>query len=563
MFYSKIKDRAPEIILLGSTAFLQFYRLGIGEIQSWDEARYILRAEACVRYGAWLDQTQYAIAGLYSSTHPPLIVWMMACARMMIGNGVFASRIISAIAAVVVLIFFYKLTRKFFSRWNCLFTTVSLGCAQGFLWFSHHAQFDIPMLAFIVAAVYYAIWAFEEDSRKFAVLAGIMFGCALMSKAIQGLYLLPFVVALPYIYQQGHRFRNLALLLITTFVVALPWYIYMVISHLHFYGDYAELIGSLKAGTYAKEVTTQWWYYLNQIIINFPLLILAAVVIVPIAKKLKERDTEYSRMLVISFMWFIGMLVFLSCFQTRMPHFSLFLFLPASLAVGFIVEEFIYIPMKGIEEITSLLLILFALVWTSSELIRNSIRERYLTSLHLDYFMIIAILIVISMIVLLLTKKFRLPEQTIVLLMASLIIIGGDFYRWSSRNNKTFIDGAEQVGNVLLHSPGIHHITAYYEDYPHESYLPQLNYYTDCWFIGWNNDRTGDTKAWSECDSLIKEDNVPRSDAAIVYTAWDAFYKPRQEETDLLQRINRSLSMIYARAMHTKKYQMYWELKTK
>ena len=50
----------------------------MGEVQPWDEALYCVRANACLQFGAWLDQTQYAVGGLYSSTHPPLLIWLMA-----------------------------------------------------------------------------------------------------------------------------------------------------------------------------------------------------------------------------------------------------------------------------------------------------------------------------------------------------------------------------------------------------------------------------------------------------------------------------------------------------
>lgn len=561
MFWNKIKERAPEIILLGAAFFLQFFRLGIGEIQSWDEALYILRANACIRFGAWIDQTQYAIGGLYSSTHPPLIVWMIAFVRMIFGASVFAARIVSALSAVIVLIFFYKLAKRFFQRWTVLFATASLACAQHFLWFGHHAQLDIPMFAFIVASVYYAIRTFEEERTIFAIIAGILYGCALMSKVVQGLYLIPFILALPYIFQTGKRYSNLTTVLAIAFIVALPWHICMLVQHPNAYREYSGLIGSLKQGTYAVEVTTKWWYYINQTIVNFPVLILGLFVIPNTVKKWKAREAAANRLFIIIGIWFIGFLVFLTSFQTRMQHFSLFLLLPTSLLLCFFIEEYLKLPIRQSTIFISAVVLLSALIWSSSELLRNSIKDFSIAAMQFDLSAMIITSLLTVILFTVLYKYFRYSVQNMVLFSASLLLLAFGYYRWGSRHNETFVDGAEEVGNILLHSSQIYSLTAYHDDFPHESYLPQLNYYTNAWLIGWDKTRTGAVKTWNELDSLITIDAVPRSDAAVIYVSWDTFYKPTQEEVDLLYRINQGLSTMYGKALHSKKYQLYWDPK--
>jgi 4-amino-4-deoxy-L-arabinose transferase-like glycosyltransferase len=562
LFWNKIKSRLPEIIIFSAVIFLQFYRLGLGEIQSHDESRYIMRAEACLRFGAWLDQTQYAIGGLFSSTHPPLIVWMMALMRFLFGSSSFVSRLVSPIAAIFALYYFYRLTNNFFSRSTALFATAALGVAQHFLWYSHHGQFDIPMFAFIVAASYYAIRSFEEENSKLAVIAGILFGCVLLSKAVQGLYLLPFICSLVYVYPSDRKYKNLMIVLGVFLITALPWYIFMLARHVHFYGDYAGLIASLKTNSYAEGATkSAWWFYINQTVINFPLIVLSIAVIVPLWKQWKTRDTPYKRLCIISFIWFIGMLVSLSNFYTRMLHFSLFLLLPTSLVLCFSLEEFFRNSKKTFILIVGCILLIPALTWSMSEILRMSFKEHFLYLIPVDLALLIVSIAVAISIFIVLYKYFSASSVQTLILISVIFLITTDLYRWGSRRNETFVDGAEAVGNILLHTSGIHSLTAYQDGVPFQYMLPQLNYYSGCWLVGWDSTKTGVTKTWHELDSLIKINNVPLSDASVLYVSWDGFYTMKPAEKELLARLNYGLAERYEKSLHTKKYQLYWQPK--
>jgi hypothetical protein len=317
----------------------------------------------------------------------------------------------------------------------------------------------------------------------------------------------------------------------------------------------------MKAGTYAKEVTTKWWYYLNQTIINFPAIILGLFALIPLVMNRKKPATHYSRLSIFVLLWLIGMLIFLSSFQTKMLHFSLFLLLPTSMLISFFVEEYLHrAPNRLITFISSLSLVLI-IAWSASELIRRSIRERVLPFLHLDIIAIFIIVISISAIVVLFYKYVSSSPQVVVLFIASLALLSSEIYRWGNRNDDTFIDGAAQAGLILLQSPNIHTLTLYHDDYPHESYVPQFNYYTNCWLLGWDPNRSGVRRTWEEIDSLIRIDKIPKSDAAVLYVSWDAFYRPTEEEKARLIRIDQGLALRYLRSYRSKKYQLYWEPK--
>jgi len=516
-----------------------------------------MRAEACIKFGAWLDQTQYAIGGLYSSTHPPLIVWMMAFARMIFGDAVFVWRLVSGSSAVIALFFFYKFVSRFFSRWTNLFATVSLGSAQVYIWFGHHAQFDIPMFAFIIASVYFAVKAFGEEKTKFAVIAGVLYGCALLSKALWGLYLIPFLCAFPYIFMTRKGYFKLALILTIALAIAAPWYLWMMFHHPHFSSDYAALISTLKAGTYNPESSSAWWYYLNQTIIHLPLLILLPVVGKPLYHKLKVKTTE-DRLFLVSFLWLAVMLIFLSSFGTRMLHYWLFLLLPCMLVLCFTVEQFLQIKKSKSTLLLSSLLIFLSLVWSSSELIRKSLREYSIFSLHFETAGLMVSIIFILLVLVLLYKYFS-PINISLLFIMSVFLIAGELYRWANRRDETFINGAETTANILLSDKSIHSLAVYHASVPYESLMPQLDYYTNGWLDGWDSSRKAMTKNWSEIDSLITIKDVPKTDAAILYAPINAFYPASAQEITLTNRIDEGLTIHYKYCQHIKNYIVYWE----
>jgi len=495
--------------------------------------------------------------------HPPLAIWLMTLVRIAFGTTTVVSRSVSAVAAVVAIFFFYKLASRLFSRWTALFSSLALGTAQNFIWYSHHAQLDVPMFACIMATVYFAVRTFEENKSKYAIVAGLLFACALLSKAVQGLYLIPFLFSLPYIYKGHKQYVHLVIILCVALIIALPWYVFMFTLHPEIGREYAALVGSIKDGTYAgtsgNALSNRWWFYLNQSIINFPVIILGLVTISSLIRKWMRRDTIYSRMSLVTSSWFCAMLIFLSSFATRMPHFYLFLLLPTSLLIAFFIEEFLQLPVKRQRVGIAVLLLFIAVGWSGSELVRRGVREHVIPDLHSIYLFLAILFISLMILSWFLFKQFHLSSTVIVLFTLSCFYISVDYYRWEMRERGTYFDGATETAGILLHTPEIHSLIAYQDGSAHESYLPQLNYYTNGWLLGWDSSKTGMTKTWAELDSLMRINQIYTPDASVIYVSWDAFYSPKPEERELLTRINNGLNARYEKSIHTKKYQLYWQ----
>lgn len=79
------------VFALLAVGLLRFLNLGFEDLQAWDEALYAVRAEGILRFGGFLDQTQFSIGGLYSSLHPPLYVWLTSVSFFLFGVTEFAA----------------------------------------------------------------------------------------------------------------------------------------------------------------------------------------------------------------------------------------------------------------------------------------------------------------------------------------------------------------------------------------------------------------------------------------------------------------------------------------
>lgn len=561
MRYNNIRQYAPEIVLFSFVFILIFFRLGIGEIQSWDESLYLIRAKACLEFDAWFDQTKYAVGGLYSSTHPPLVIWLMAIVRSVFGEGNIAVRLVSASSAVVSILFFFLLSKRVFSRYAALFGSALLGCAQGFVYYSHRAQLDIPMFACILVSAYYAVRANESANYKFAVISGIFFAGALLAKAFQGLYFLPFIFSLPFLYSSHKKIKLISVIVGSAVVIAAPWYIYMILKYPSFYADYLNLVAAMKSGTYSKEGLTAWWYYMNQIIIDFPLLV-GAIIAIPYFFVKQKNGSVKRRLSIFSVLWFVVFLVFISVFNSRMSHFVLFLFLPASLTLTALLDEFLSSTKNTRFILLFITASLIAIIWSSSELLRIGVRTGVWDLLDVKELLVNPLLYigVVILTVPFIVDSFLDVRAKIVYSCCSLLILGA-FMRLESRRDSAYIDGASAVTRILLNSSEIYSIEVYHNDYPHEAFLPQFNYYSNGWLLGWDPRRIGQTRTWQEIDTMLNRGIRPASDAAIVYTSWDSFYERTEGEKKLLERINTNLAACFRRSLHTKKYQLYWQRK--
>jgi hypothetical protein len=528
------RDLALFIAITLGIAALAFVNLGLGEIESWDEALYVVRAQAIEHYGCWLDQTQYALGGLYSSTHPPLGIWAITIIREVFGTSTFATRLPSALAYLSSIVALYLLLRSSLSWQASTIGAASLATAQTYVHYAHRAQLDAMLIAWTLISLCLFVRSRSRDDFLTAVMAGVAFGFALLTKFGFGLLLLPFVL----VYTLRTRdVKRLIVFSLTGVLIALPWYLWM-----HFkYPDFGLHAERLIASAYYDSLTIKsWYYYLNQSIINVPLIVPSLIALV-LTRKTLRRDA--SPLLLPAVVWYGGTLLVLEIMAAKMSHFGVMLFPPLALIVA--------VAAKGLHENgwKLLLVILAALVslwWSLSEQLRLIVTGRMRLSLLIIPQPLILVLLAILVCILIWQSRnhhFRTQE---ILPSIALILLSFQLSRMLSYSPDMSDNGARNIIGVLK-GIGADSVTVITGHAPHEHLLPQLRYYaaevgvsSSSWII--------DT-SW---------DNLDHQDAVIINGKPDRFAHPQDKYATTINAVMDSASKHYANRLRARSYELFY-----
>lgn len=538
------RDEPFHYSLLVFTVLLPFLRLEIGEIQSWDESLYLTRALACIKYGLWLDQTSKAIGGLYSSSHPPVMIWLMASCRL-ISDSPFFLRLPSAIAASFAVGFLYGIARQFYNRTAAFVAAVSFGTAQSFLWFSQHAQLDSGLLCFSLGTAYFSLLSTKENKTSNNLLVAIFWCCALLSKFLFALAFLPLIVLTPLILTEKPQKKFLIYLLAGT-LPAIAWYSWMWSVHPDLF-THAENIAS--SNTYDTLSNKAWWYYVNQLLINLPLIGFCVAALLTIQE---DRRTQFFAC------WLFALLIMLQLMQTKMPHFTLLLLPAGALLIA-----------AGTEQIQAKRKLLLPLVFLSTLSIGLSTSEqlRLVAKNELAPASIIwphgaAVCIAIAALFLIgLVASVQQKNAVRALCFLCAVIVVVQCGRMLSREESVYNDGAEivaeKIEEIAALNPNISNdILIASNSYPHELLAPQLAYYSNGQTIGW--DRMINPKLTTyvaASDSVAKD---PQLVGLIIQNKPDRFARLSQQDSLALQQLLVNARSRFHSHLRTRSYQFYY-----
>jgi 4-amino-4-deoxy-L-arabinose transferase-like glycosyltransferase len=512
-----------------------------------------VRADACLKFDAWLDQTQYAVGGLYSSTHPPLGIWGIAIGKFIFGDTTFAPRLFIAITSVVALLYLYKLAKQLSSERTALLTTILFGNAQIWLWYGHHAQLDVPMHAALVVTLYYTMLSLKDNGGS-VLPAGIFFGIALLTKAFQPLYIIPFLLFLGYIFREVNGLKKLGRILLIAFCMASPWYIMMAVRHPAFIGDWTGLFSSLASGTY-REATGSWWYYLNQIIINYPFILLLPVgVLSLISIRRDDKKLGSNRQVFIaSIVFALCIIVLVSFIRTNMPHFILFLSIPITLCAIFFIDAMFQSKIKVVAT-SSMILTAIAILWGGSEQLRMFVKGNMIFPFVYDPYGLVVIGSAFILFLSYIVKKYVGVSRIIIAYLT--IIVLGNIYRWTTKEEITFTDGAELVGNALQMS-NTSNILLLHSDVPHEELLPQFAYYSGGLNLHWDVSKKVENISYNKYSLDTIERPLLSHDAVVLYKGWNKYFTPDSVTIHVLNDVDSKLISNGYQMTTTRQYLLY------
>jgi 4-amino-4-deoxy-L-arabinose transferase-like glycosyltransferase len=534
-----MKRRLPGV-LLAVACLMPFIRLGLGEILPWDESLYAIRADACLKFGAWLDQTQYAVGHLYSATHPPLGVWLIAIFKYLLGNSTFAVRLPIALAASASVFLLWLIVRKFASKEAALAAAVSLSAADLFLVLSHRAQMECLILFFALASIYHLLIAIERERWTLAAMSGILLGCGLLTKFGEAFFILPFILLMPWALDKPRAIRLVGFIIALSVVVAASWFAMMASRHPDYWNHVFGSLESLREGNYAPSKLA-WWYYGNRLFVGLPLILAALFV------------RNSSRWFRASLVWLVTLMLVLQFIDTRMPHFAFLLLAPGTLIIGTCWDEVFGVRSK--KRAGVFIVLLLSVAWSASEQVRLFLTHRLIWD-AIEVPLIGIVIITMAVALAILVWRLRLEQFRFAALFPMLLLGIALAHLWSDDKSEN-IHGAPQIGTIISALPTKDDLVVIHNDFSHEEYAPQLAYYTGGWTLGWIPGKTSRAITW---DSALTNNFIPDSSQEVVVVTRfeDRFYHRPAHEAALWDTLTRKLRQSFSHEQTYPSYMLYY-----
>lgn len=197
------------IIAIASLLFIP--GLGAVHLFDWDEINFAEIAREMLVTGNWI---QPRIDYLPFHEKPPLFIWMQALCMSLFGVGEFAARLPNAIAGIITLLVLHRIgSRVRGPLFGALWALAYAGSILPHLYF-RSGIIDPWFNLFIFLGVDAVISCIREElppatghARRYALLAGLYLGLAVMTKGPVGL-LIPGVAAV--VFWIHSRFKRLA-----------------------------------------------------------------------------------------------------------------------------------------------------------------------------------------------------------------------------------------------------------------------------------------------------------------------------------------------------------------
>ena len=337
---SRHVDAVCVVAILAFSAIF-FVNLGGGHLVAADEQVYSQWAFHMIKTGDYL--TPWAFGALFWVGKPPLVIWLMTISYQIFGVTNFAARFWSPIFGALSLVLVYFLGKKLYNPYVGFLSAVVLGTLTTFYQYSRLAMTDVPLVFFILGAVYFFVLSEKsENTNRNAALGGLFFGLALMTKQIEALIVLLILVLYLIATKRSLKFlftKSFTLFWGIGLLVFSPWLIYMDARFgsqfwqwYFVYDIFSRSVGVVEnhAGSYMYYVN---FLIHNENVVYLILLPLAAgfCLFNAVAKRLKA-DT-------LVFLWMAIVLLVFTLAQSKLDWYILPAFPAFALAISVLVYQ--------------------------------------------------------------------------------------------------------------------------------------------------------------------------------------------------------------------------------
>jgi uncharacterized membrane protein len=413
----KILNNNFYLVILLIVGSLRFINLGGFELQEWDESLYAVRAKSIIYFNDWTDQTPHSIEGLYSSTHPPLYIWLTGISYVIFGINEFSSRLISALAGFGTVFLVYFIGKKVFSKDIGLLSGLLLGLNPFFCFWTRQGQLDVLLLFFICLSSFFYLKSnnYQQDDKKkniFYILCGIAAGLGLMTKLFVASFVILTILFYEILSSNKFNFRGVILMIIFSVLTALPWHLFMQIKYGNgdpfFFFNQAEIVKRTFEGIEGNTKQLGIIYYLNQIIIFSPYLF--AFSVYGFYKAFPNKTID--RLFIL---WFILYLLIITIVSTKLAVYILPLLIPCTLFSAKILFEIFNNNLKNKTTFILLTITNLFIIWSIDIVFRIKLKEMFghnflgsIKTIFSQYYWLLLIFLIIEILIFVYYQKDQL-----------------------------------------------------------------------------------------------------------------------------------------------------------
>jgi len=315
---------------------------GLGRATLWepDEPRF---AEATRQMFARHDFATPYFNGVPRFEKPILIYWLQAAAHGVAANEL-AARLPSALAGVGSVLLLFLIASRMTTRAAALIAALAFATMFRFVALARQGLTDVPVLFFILAALYGFVWATVERSARAAWLAWIAVGLGILTKGPVGLLAVIIWSACALVRRdrslvsQVRPIAGPALALL----IAAPWYVLMVAKHGHAFVDFAlghEIVARVLSDDGFAPDRGLFYYFKVWPGDAAPWSLLFIAAIVWAAFRWQRLDVSDRRALLFALTWFLSVFVVFSLSSSKVPHYVLPAYPAAAMVIGIFIDR--------------------------------------------------------------------------------------------------------------------------------------------------------------------------------------------------------------------------------
>jgi hypothetical protein len=310
------------------------FKLGSYSLFDLDEPRYPQAAREMLQNH---DLVLPYFNGEFRFDKPVLYYWSQIISNQVFGEGEFAARMPSVIAAIALLALLYLFAH---SRGLGLISCVILLSSIEFFILSRMSITDM-LLNYCISGSLLVFFLVYDDKlkRKWLGVSASLLALGVLTKGPVALALPILIIGLFLLQQKKFFFKksDLAFMVITFLVICLPWY---VAAHIKSAGAFTQaFFWDHNIKRYTSVVSghhSPWWFYLAGFIGGFmPWTIFLPTVFYLCFKNRKNLDSSVSFCLI----WFISVIAFYNLSSTRLLNYILPCFTPLAFLTAYYIKE--------------------------------------------------------------------------------------------------------------------------------------------------------------------------------------------------------------------------------